>query len=141
MPTFSNAPSLLITPTQPVYSRHFYTSSQFYIPPLHTTGILSLSLIFLMTSQLHEPTLSLFYSLVRPCTVNKQQPCFCRPSQICIVLSKSSNILILQVTGTFSPFFKEWHSLNISSGWFNRNEPQLPLRAMPYGQPKLISTA
>ena len=120
---YSNIASADITPSQPVYSKHLLISWKLLIPPLDTTGILTVFLIRLIISQLQLPTLCLFCYLVRPCTVNITIPKFSNFFTKFIVLSSSSKILILQLKGK-SKFFTTYSTIsNTLSSYSNKKDP------------------
>ena len=120
---YSRILSQAITPSTPVSSMHLYMSSNFAMPPLHITGIDRLCLIFLMMSQLQEPTKCLLCSLHLPWTVSNDAPA----SQIAFassrVRSSSGRQRILHVTGTLRFQWSVETMEHIRSFCSSRNEP------------------
>jgi len=123
--------SLDITPSHPVYSKHFKQSSNVDIPPLAITGIFKLYLIFLIISQFAGPTSFLLCSLVLPWTVNILQPASYIAKAKAKVSFSDGRHLILQVTGTLRLVAKFDTIETIRWVFSSKNDPYLPFFAIP----------
>ncbi len=120
---FSRMPSEDITPSTPVCFRHLSISEKYWIPPLATTGIWMVYLIFLIVSQSASVILNLICSFVLPWTVNSEHPSSSMTWTSCLVCSQVGRIRILQNRGISSPRDKVPTIYLTSSISSNKNAP------------------